>query len=264
MFEFHNQKRRYFEYQYRTGKDYVIPFLERSGEVKKEHRVLEIGCGEAGVLKAFLERGNHCVGIELVADRVTKAKSFMPDEVASGQIEFIIRNIYDIHPEKDLEELFDVIVLKDVIEHIPEQERFIHVLKSFLKPGGRVFFGFPPWYMPFGGHQQMIKHKWLSKMPWFHLLPMPWYAAILKGFKEPEHVVNELISIKKTGISTRRFLKILRLENYRVLTRKWWFLNPIYKYKFNKGPVGPLPLLSSIPVVKDVTHTCAYFVVTPT
>lgn len=261
MFEFHNQKQRYFNYQYLTSKEYLIPFIELSGPVNPGDKVLEIGCGEAGVLKAFLENGNHCTGIELVEDRVRKAKSFLAEEVESGQVKFIVKNIYDIRPDEDLDHLFDIIVLKDVIEHIPEQEKFIRVLKSFLNPGGRVFFGFPPWYMPFGGHQQLIKHRWLSKVPWFHLLPATIYKWILHAFKEPEHVIKELLSIKETGISTRRFQSILKKEGYTTLSGKWWFLNPIYKYKFGRGPVGPLPVLSSIPVIKDITHTCAYFVV---
>ena len=69
------------------------------------------------------------------------------------------RNVTSITDSREVEELytsrqFDLILLKDVIEHIPDQERVIPYLKEFLKPGGRVFFGFPPWYMPHGGHQQ--------------------------------------------------------------------------------------------------------------
>ena len=52
-------------------------------------------------------------------------------------------------------------------------------LKILLKDKGQIFFGFPPWYMPFGGHQQVAHKKWTSKLPYYHILPMPIYKAIL-------------------------------------------------------------------------------------
>jgi hypothetical protein len=64
-------------------------------------------------------------------------------------------------------------MLRDVIEHIPDQDRFFKHVRSYLQPDGVIFFGFPPWYMPFGGHQQVCHSKFLSKLPWFHPLPFP-------------------------------------------------------------------------------------------
>ena len=69
-FEFHKNKVRYFEIQHLTTKEYIIPFLSGNMELKPDMKVLEIGCGEAGVLKAFLERGAQCLGIELSESRV--------------------------------------------------------------------------------------------------------------------------------------------------------------------------------------------------
>ena len=82
----------------------------------------------------------------------------------------MVKDIYQVDIEKDLNGLFDIIVLKDVIEHIHDQAKLIGWMKNFLKPGGIVFFGFPPWYMPFGGHQQMC-HSKISRLPYIHLLP---------------------------------------------------------------------------------------------
>jgi len=65
MFEFHQDKRTYFDYQYRTAKEYILPFVRKNHPLPQAAKVLEIGCGEAGVLKAFLEEGCECVGIEL-------------------------------------------------------------------------------------------------------------------------------------------------------------------------------------------------------
>ena len=57
MFEFHKNKPKYFLHQYQTAKDYIVPFVERDMTLGADTRVLEIGCAEAGVLKAFVEKG---------------------------------------------------------------------------------------------------------------------------------------------------------------------------------------------------------------
>ena len=48
MYEFHGDKKRYFDMTYRVTKEHIIPFLEQTMEIKPSMRVLEIGCGEAG------------------------------------------------------------------------------------------------------------------------------------------------------------------------------------------------------------------------
>ena len=102
MFEFHKDKTRYFQYQYYTTRDYIIPFLEKYIKITPEMKILEIGSAEAGVLKAFTERGNRCTGIELQNSRVELAKKFMNKELEKGQVQFINKNIYDINPKEDL------------------------------------------------------------------------------------------------------------------------------------------------------------------
>lgn len=261
MFDFHGDKPTYFKYQYLTARDYILPFIEVVKPRDEIRTVLEIGCGEAGVLKAFLEIGCRCVGIELSAYRVRTAEKMHADAVASGQIRFITRDIYEIDPEKDLDFRFDLIILKDVIEHIPNQEKFIPLLRNFLNPGGVIFFGFPPWQMPFGGHQQICESKLLSRLPYFHLLPRSWYLFVLKRMGESESRQKGLLEIYDTRISIERFEHIVSRAHMPVLRRTFWLLNPIYKFKFGKGPWKQSGLISAIPYVRNFLTTAAYYVI---
>lgn len=59
-----------------------------------------------------------------------------------GLSNFLNKDIYHVIPESDLGTHFDLIILKDVIEHIPDQARFMPQLERFLKPGGKVFLHF--------------------------------------------------------------------------------------------------------------------------
>ena len=261
MFDFHKDKERYFNMQYTNSKEYILPFITQYINHKQKLDILEIGCAEAGVLKAFTDSGHQCVGIELSPQRVETAKILMNAEVEAGQIEFMSKNIYDIDVEKDLKTKFDLILLKDVIEHIHDQAKFMSFLHKFLKPDGKIFFGFPPWQMPFGGHQQVAKSKILSALPYYHMLPRPIYKMILKAFGESPQKVENMLEIKDTGISIERFERILKNEKYSILKRQLYFINPIYKYKFGLSARKQLDIISAIPILRNFLTTCAYYLI---
>ncbi|MFT6336435.1 MAG: 2-polyprenyl-3-methyl-5-hydroxy-6-metoxy-1,4-benzoquinol methylase [Halioglobus sp.] len=183
----------------------ILPFIEKYINHDNKLDAIEIGCAEAGVLNAFADKGHQCVGIELSPDRVAIAKIFMAEEMAAGKIEFLSKNIFDIDIDKDLKTKIDLIILKDVIEHIHDQATFMSFLHKFLKPDGKIFFGFPPWQMPFGGYQQVAKSKILSAVPYHHMLPKPIYIyiykLILQAFGETPEKVENMFEIKDTGIT---------------------------------------------------------------
>ncbi|NBP06521.1 MAG: class I SAM-dependent methyltransferase, partial [Bacteroidetes bacterium] len=210
MYEFHGDKARYFELTRKVTELHVIPFLKETGIYREGMRVLEIGCGEAGVLKAFTDKGCTAFGIELEESRLEYARQFMQPEMNAGKVAFLNKDIYDVDVEKDIGNTFDLVILKDVIEHIPNQEKFMPQLHKFLAPGGSVFFGFPPWCMPYGGHQQVLPGKLASRLPWYHLLPGPLYPMTLRLLGVSPSGINTMKEIRSTGISINRFLRICK------------------------------------------------------
>lgn len=257
MFEFHIDKKRYFEMQLENAEEYVIPFISSSFSLEPGTRVLEIGCGEGGVLAAFIKKGCIGVGVELHAMRLELAQELLKNEIESSKITFIARDIYKVKVE-ELGGRFDCIVMKDVIEHIHDQKKLLIRLHDLLLPQGVIFFGFPPWQMPFGGHQQMCKSRILSKLPYYHLLPAKMYKWILKSFGEP---TEELLEIKETGISIERFERIVKQTDYKVIDKLHYLVNPIYKYKFGWKARKQLPVIRSIPYVRDFFTTCVYYLI---
>jgi SAM-dependent methyltransferase len=261
MFEFHGDRRRYFEIQVENTKKYVIPFIENFVDLKKGKRVLEIGCGEAGVLKAFTDIGCYGVGVELEEIRLVNARQWMSDELNNGRVAFLSKDIYLVNAKEEFKECFDIIILKDVIEHIHDQPKLIAWMKTFLNPGGVIFFGFPPWQMPFGGHQQVMQSKFLSRLPYFHLLPFGLYEWILRVKKES---VSQFTEIKETKISIERFEKIVKATGYRILKGEHYLFNPIYEYKFGLKPRIQLGLVKKIKYFRNYFTTCVYYLITPT
>jgi SAM-dependent methyltransferase len=223
--------------------------------------VLEVGTAEGGVLLPFVKRGCFCVGVDLAAGRIEAAKSFLAEEVAAGKAEFECINIYDEQFSSRFGSFFDVIVLKDVIEHVYGQEQFIPYLKKLLKPGGQIFFGFPPWYMPFGGHQQVCQRKWASILPYYHILPRALYRGLLKIAGEHPTTITALMEVKDTQITIERFERIVKKSGLKVLNKQHYLINPIYKYKFGLKPRKQWAPITWIPYFRDFVTTCVYYTV---
>src|SRR5262245_37589675 len=121
MFKFHQDRYRYFDMQFKNSRDSIIPFVETHFSLPPGAKILEIGCGEGGVLKSFVEKGHTGVGVEIDRGRIALGESWMEKEMKDGNIRFIANDIFDIFSGQS-RELFHLIILKDVIEHIADKE----------------------------------------------------------------------------------------------------------------------------------------------
>lgn len=256
MQERHRNRKVYFDEQGITTKKFVVPYIEEFQQITKDTRVLEIGCGEGGNLTPFVDLECQVVGIDLNSNQIERAKVFMSEKYGEADIQLLSRNIYDVSNEEVGK--FDVIFLRDVIEHIPDQNRFMKHLKNFIKPDGVIFFGFPPWRMPFGGHQQICHSKILSKLPYFHLLPSFLYQSILKIFGEKQATIDSLLEIKDTGISINKFLSFVNGNDYQFLKKEFYLINPNYETKFGLKPRVQFGIIRRIPYLRDFFTTCLY------
>lgn len=257
----HSSKQVRFQQQVDNAEAFLLPFIEQQIPVQAGLSVMEIGCGEGGVLKSFTNRGVSCLGVDLSPTRIEAATQLMQEEVNKGLVTFITKNVYDSDFLESYQGQFDLILLKDTIEHIPDQERFIPYLRNFLTPNGHVFFGFPPWRMPFGGHQQICRSKILSKLPWVHLLPRSLYTGVMRMFGESDRIVQDLLEIKDTGISTHRFERIIRKSDFEIQQQKMFLFNPIYRYKFGLTPREQAKWVLAIPHLRDFVTTAGWYLV---
>ncbi|MDR1729456.1 MAG: class I SAM-dependent methyltransferase [Prevotellaceae bacterium] len=257
MQERHRDRFQYFNEQKESSRISVLPYIQKHISLNRGTRVLEIGCGEAGNLYPFLEAGCECYGVELLETSILNAEKFYAGNPLKEHLHLLARDIYEVKPE-ELGGTFDVIFLRDAIEHIPCQEKFMKRLKDFMSPGGIAFFAFPPWRNPFGGHQQICENKWLGMMPYFHLLPQNMYAGILRKGGESKGKINGLLEIRETGLSINRFKRIIRDENFKVVEKTHYLINPNYEIKFGLKP-RKVPKIFQIPLVQDFYTTAVYF-----
>jgi len=187
----------------------------------------------------------------------------LEEEEKSAQVHLFNKNIFDADFQDILPFKFDLIILKDVIEHLPDKVKVLHTLKKSLNPGGIIFFAFPPWWMPFGGHQQITKSKLLKKAIYLHLLPKTLYRKILELSNERANTIKELLELKETGINIGAMQNLLHTEKFEILEQKHWLVNPIYKYKFKLNPRIVMPPFRNIPWLRNFYTTCFYVLFRP-
>ena len=252
MQERYSDRHLYSREQAYTTQKYVIPFIEKHHAVDADMSILEIGCGEGGNIRPFLDMGCKVTGIDINATQINNAREIYATHPNKHNLTLISEDIYKV---TDLNSTFDIIVIRDVIEHIPNQERFLPFIKRFLNPAGVIFIAFPPWQNPFGGHQQACDNKYLSHLPWLHLLPRSLYKKVLEsGNVQPE----SLLEIKDTGISLERFLSIVKKEKFILSEEILYFINPNYEIKFKLRP-RKLWKLVNIPYIRNFYTTCGYY-----
>lgn len=255
----HIDRKRYFDDSAITSARFYLPYISRFHTVEKDSRILEVGCGEGGNLKPFAQMGCVVHGIDMAQVRIRQARAFFAAEGLEGN--FACADFLGNAAPKREEERFDVILLHDVIEHVPGKEAFLRHLCGFMKAGGVLFVAFPAWHMPFGGHQQICRNKIWSQLPFYHLLPRSWYRLILKRWAgEEDATVRELMYIRECRCSVELFQKIVASVGLAVLHRQLWLVNPHYEQKFGLRPVRLHGAVARIPFLRDLFATSCFYV----
>jgi len=253
MQERHSDRLCYFTELANTSREFYIDYVRKYYTGCK---VFEVGCGEGGNLLPFAEIGCEVTGIDRSAQRIVEAKSFYGSLNTEGK--FVSIDFFEMN-NTDEDEKYDIVLVHDVIEHIGHKDEFLKHLKQFVAKDGIIFWRFPAWQMPFGGHQQICRHKFLSKLPFFHLLPVSIYRWLLYSFGEEQSCVDELLDIKECRISIEKFEKLLKNNKYIMINRCLWFINPHYKQKFNLKPRKLSPILSHIRYLRNLFATSCWY-----
>lgn len=249
----HHDRKQYFDELATSSTNYFVPYLERFIDITPSTTVFEIGCGDGGNLLPFARMGCRVTGVDLTAEKIEQARIFFGDLASRATLS--TGNIFDMTAT----ERYDIVMIHDVIEHIAQKRDFMEHIKQFVAPDGIVFFGFPAWQMPFGGHQQICKNRWVANFPFIHLLPKPLYRWVLKSFCDAR-ALEELMEIRSTRITIERFERLARESGYAIINRQLWFINPHYEAKFGLRPRHLYTAIGAVPYLRNLFSTSCFFV----
>ena len=237
----------YWGYMYDLSRDYVIDYLEKKGVPIRDASIVEIGCAEGGNLCAMAEHGaRELVGTDIAEVRLDSARAIARE--LGHDISYSSNDIiYEEQPGEWLEH-FDLALLRDVIEHLDDAETALTNIRKLLKPGGHLYVTFPPWYSPFGGHQQLLMNG-PGKIPFMHFLPKPLFEkAITSG--RPADVV-EVRRLREIRMTTTKFRHAANRAGFTVADERLFFLRPVFKSKFGLPALGA-NMLKPVPGLRDL------------
>ncbi|UCG53036.1 MAG: class I SAM-dependent methyltransferase [Candidatus Latescibacterota bacterium] len=109
--------------------------------VPRRARVLEIGCG-VGIISRYLQTLDcRVVGVDLSPKNIEIAKAY----VGSDRCEFKVIDVMEQTGDLEVCGVFDVVLLPDVIEHIPKDKHgdLFAVIERQLSKSGRILLTFP-------------------------------------------------------------------------------------------------------------------------
>lgn len=219
----------YKENFYRNGFEEEKTFFNRfNGKIDfKQKTVLDIGHGFGSTaIYMALNGAARVVGIEIDEDRNNYAKLKLATEYKeiSNMVEFKIA-------DNTFKEQFDIVISKDCFEHYANPERFITIMKQYLKKDGIMVIGFSPlWKAPYGGHI-----TYMTKVPWAHLLfPESVIMRERKRFRPDEDAhLFEDVRGGLNKMTLKRYLDIIKKSGLEIIYLKTNVQNTKSMFLFN-------------------------------
>ncbi len=100
------------------------------GDLARLH-VADIGCGAGLMCEPLAARGSHVVGVDAAQKNIAAARLHAHDgglniDYRVGEPDAVLRD----------DELFDVLLLLEVVEHVDNLQAFVQQAARHLKPGG--------------------------------------------------------------------------------------------------------------------------------
>lgn len=256
-------KRRYWRYQYDLAKNHIIPLLQEWGFDPCAKKILDIGCAEGGAMAALEDEGARCEGVEINASRVELGKALCNKDKVRN-LRFIVGDITKDSILKNLKNRYDLILLRDVIEHLWEKAKVLTGIKNLLNSDGCIMISFPPFYSPFGGHQQMLSSRW-RYFPYIHLLPRPFFDVFsfhLSCQGDNRFILEEMKLFRRERLSLQTFEKLINQLGLKIAAKKLYLSRPSHQLRYGFKIVEARGL-GQVPLVRELLVSGAFYLLQP-
>ncbi|MCX6765909.1 MAG: class I SAM-dependent methyltransferase [Candidatus Moranbacteria bacterium] len=171
--------------------DLAVIFLDKTDLLKKEHFILEVGCGVGKLCNFLYNHGyRNIIGTDISHSAINYGKNKFP-RLQLQQM--------DANSLKFNDNYFDACLSFDVLEHLPDIRKHLKEINRILKPGGHYLFQTPN--ILSNGIIETIRYKGFG---WKKYHPSLQFSWSLK---------NKLV---KEGFDEIKFIKIIPLSDYKL------------------------------------------------
>ncbi|MBQ7035114.1 MAG: class I SAM-dependent methyltransferase [Clostridia bacterium] len=238
----------YAEWQFEKGRDTIAHFLPRYSEQEmfEGKDVLDMGCGAAGKSLYYVKCGaKQVTGAEIVAHYEQEANALAQKLGYADRFRFICASAYAM-PFEDAS--FDTIIMNDFMEHVDKPEQALLESLRLIRPGGRIYINFPPYYHPFGAHMSDA-----INMPWVHAFfgeqaLIRAYKELVRDLPDGQERLDFRFSKDENGIDRYTYINKMTLKRFQKILQKYQ-IQPAY---YAEVPLrGFLKPLAKCPLTKE-------------
>jgi len=178
-------------------------------DVQPPGRLLDIGSGNGRLLYLAQQAGWEVMGLELSASMA----EFVGNELG---IEVLVANFLEPTPELERVGVFDVVVLRHVLEHLPDPLLTMEKISALLKPAGYLLLEMP--------NIEAMTKKWSRFVVGTGLYKRKFSADFMAGH------CNEYSRRSMNFLAAKTGFRVVRWETYSMKPLPNWF--------YNRVPIG--------------------------
>ena len=242
----------YAEWQFQKGAETIKFFLGAGGAdgvdgIFKGKDVLDVGCGAAGKAVYYASLGaRKVIGLELLEKYRAEAEALAAEKGFAGNFEFLCADAADTGIGSST---IDTIIMNDAMEHVGDPEGTLGECIRVLKPGGRLYINFPPYYHPFGAHLSDAIH-----IPWVHIFfkdstLISAYKALVADLPDGDERAAFRISAGEGGQERFSYINKMTIKRFKKIVAA----APAKCVHYREAPLrGFLAVPAKMPLLKEM------------
>ena len=248
----------YAMWQYEKGYDTIRLYMDRytKEEMFLDKEVLDMGCGAAGKSLYYVSLGaKHVTGVDIVAHYKAEAEAMAQSLGFADRFSFVLGSAYEM-PFADRS--FDTVIMNDFMEHVDDPAAALKEAMRLVRPGGRIFIKFPPYYHPTGAHLSDA-----INIPWVQLFYsddalIKAYKTLIRGVPDEADRLALRFYTDENGVEKIGYINKMTLKKFKGILRDL-SVEPQY---YREIPLRPyFALFAKLPVLRELFVKMAIVVI---
>ncbi|MBO5648823.1 MAG: class I SAM-dependent methyltransferase [Clostridia bacterium] len=239
----------YAEWQYERGFETIRLYMD--GYTKEEmfsgRHVLDMGCGAAGKSLYYASLGAaHVTGVDVVSHYREESEALAKKLGLTERFTFVLGSAYELpFPEGS----FDTVIMNDFMEHVDNPRAALQEAMRLLRPGGRIYINFPPYYHPTGAHLSDA-----INIPWVQLFYsdaalIRAYKALIRGVPDEAERLSLRFYTDEKGVERMGYINKMTLARFKKMLSELG-ITPRY---YREVPLRPyLAWAAKLPVFREL------------